>query len=84
MEKAQIRAVIKYQFLKGLTAQKVYVRTQVMQNDRVVEKEVTTEEMIEKLHDLVLDGLKLKLHEIVDSTNVSYKRVHNTNIWTLE
>lgn len=40
-------------------------------------KEVTTEEMIEKIHDIVLDDPKVKLREIVEKTNVSYERVHN-------
>lgn len=40
-------------------------------------KEVTTEEMIEKIHDIVLNDRKVKLSEIVDIVNISKERVGN-------
>ncbi|XP_055307456.1 histone-lysine N-methyltransferase SETMAR-like [Sitodiplosis mosellana] len=39
--------------------------------------EVTTPEMIGKIHDLVLDEPKIKVREIVKAVNVSYERVVN-------
>ena len=39
--------------------------------------EVTTEEMIEKIHDIVLNDRRVKLREIVDIVNISYERVFN-------
>jgi len=40
-------------------------------------KEVTTEEMVNKVHDIVIDDPKIKLREIVEMTNISYERVQN-------
>lgn len=37
--------------------------------------EVTTPEMIEKIHDLILDDPKLKVREIVKMVNISHDRV---------
>ncbi|XP_055308260.1 uncharacterized protein LOC129572342, partial [Sitodiplosis mosellana] len=39
--------------------------------------EVTTPEMIDKIHDLVLNHPKMKVREIVETVNVSYERVLN-------
>lgn len=39
--------------------------------------EVTTPEMIDKIHDLVLNEPKIKVREIVKTVNVSYERVLN-------
>jgi histone-lysine N-methyltransferase SETMAR len=40
-------------------------------------KEVKTEEMIDKIHDIVLNDRRVKLREIVNIVNISYERVWN-------
>lgn len=40
-------------------------------------KEVTTPEMIDKIHDIVLADRRVKVREIVEIVNISYERVHN-------
>ena len=104
MEKTEIRAVIKYQFLKGLKPQQIIddfqntLGTSAPSKTTVYDwynqfkssrrntsnakrschpKEVTTEEIIQLIHDRVLDDPKLKLCEIVDIANVSEERAHN-------
>lgn len=104
MDKTEIRAVIKYQFLKGLKPQDIiddfqktlgasspsdrtvynwyneFKRGRTSTNDEHRSgrpKEVTTPEMIEKVHDIVLNDRKVKVREIVDILNISYERVHH-------
>ncbi|XP_065683505.1 protein GVQW3-like [Hydra vulgaris] len=40
-------------------------------------KEVTTEDMIEKINDIVIENCKIKVREIANRVNISYKRVFN-------
>ena len=39
--------------------------------------EVTTPEMIEKIHDMILDDPKLKLRELAEAVHISYGSVYN-------
>lgn len=98
MEKIEIRAVIKYQFIKGLKPQEIiddfqktlgtsapskttvydwyneFKRGRTSTNDAERSgrpKEVTSEEMITKIHDIVLDDPKVKVREIAEAVGIS-------------
>ncbi|XP_012561940.1 protein GVQW3-like [Hydra vulgaris] len=104
MEKTEIRAVIKYQYLKGLKPQEIIndfnktlgssAPSKTTVNDWYNEfkrgrsstsdversgrpKEVATEEMIEKIHDILIENRKIKVREIANRVNISYERVFN-------
>lgn len=40
-------------------------------------KEVTTQEMVEKIYEIITNDRRIKLREIVEIVNISYERVHN-------
>uniref|UniRef100_T1I7Q4 Paired domain-containing protein n=1 Tax=Rhodnius prolixus TaxID=13249 RepID=T1I7Q4_RHOPR len=42
--------------------------------------EVTTPEIIDKIHDMVMDVRRVKVREIASAVGISNERVHN--IWT--
>ncbi|XP_012564605.1 histone-lysine N-methyltransferase SETMAR-like [Hydra vulgaris] len=104
MEKTEIRAVIKYQYLKGLKPQEIindfnktlgssaplktivynwyneFNRGRSSKSDAERSgrpEEVTTEEMIEKIHDNVIENRKIKVCEIANRVNIFYERVFN-------
>ncbi|XP_047144659.1 protein GVQW3-like [Hydra vulgaris] len=104
MEKTEIRAVIKYQYLKGLKPQEIinnfnktlgssapskttvydwynefkHGRSSTSDAERSGRpKEVSTEEMIEKIHDIVIENGKIKVREIANRVNISYEHVFN-------
>lgn len=104
MENIEIRAVIKYFHLKGLTPKEIIEdfqktlggsapsnatvynwinefkrgRTSTFDEPRSGRpKEVTTPEMIDKIHDMVLADRKLKVREIAEDMGISTERVLN-------
>ena len=103
MEKLEIRAVIKYFFLKGLTATEIkseldstmaesapsfttvkrwvadFKRGRSSTQDEARSgrpKTATTEEMIEKVHDIVLADRRVKVREIADMVLISKDSVY--------
>lgn len=53
-------------------------RTSIFDEDRPGRPiEVTTEDMVDKIHDIVLADRRVKIREIADSVNISIERVQN-------
>jgi len=52
-------------------------RTNIFDKDRPgYSRQVTTPEMVDKFHGIILDDRQMKLREIVNSLNISRERVH--------
>ncbi|KAG5331535.1 SETMR methyltransferase, partial [Acromyrmex charruanus] len=81
MEKNEFLSVIKHLHMKGLTLKEIKVELDnvhstsalVLRSGRSIE--VTTPEIIDKVHDIVLTDRRVKVRELVEATGISHGTV---------
>uniref|UniRef100_T1HWL6 Uncharacterized protein n=1 Tax=Rhodnius prolixus TaxID=13249 RepID=T1HWL6_RHOPR len=65
------------QFISGFKIFGVAIWAQVTLNVLDAPVEVTTPEIIDKIHDMVMDDRRVKVREIASAVGISNERVHN-------
>ena len=78
MEKSEFRVLIQHYFLRGKSIKETEEKLAKYYKESTPPgrpKEVTSQEMIDKIHDIVLNDRRLKVREIRETVNISVGRV---------